>query len=95
MDVDAMGSSDASVARLSSGRWARRETGLITKKETSESHRNLARRHILGHADATPLPDASEHPRMTAMAALAPTLRGAPLALATPRGTRALSRGAS
>ena len=32
---------------------------------------------------------------MTAMAALAPTLRGAPLALATPRGTRALSRGAS
>ena len=34
MDVDAMGSSDASVARLSSGRWARRETGLITKKET-------------------------------------------------------------
>jgi hypothetical protein len=33
MDVDAMGSSDASVARLSSGRWAR-ETGLIMKKET-------------------------------------------------------------
>ena len=32
---------------------------------------------------------------MTAMAALAPTLRGAPLALATPRGTRALSRKAS